>query len=348
MNILLINDNPVVNKLVTLSAQKTSNNLEVVDSLKNLESSIYDLVIIDDTLYSNKLQIELKAKVKYSLSLYICARDAEEVSGFTKVLKKPFLPTDLVELFLVLSKVTDEIDLSALEEHKDENKGKVSLKVQDLKSLDDLGELAELEGLDEEIEELESLDEEIEELESLDEKLDLGESEVELEDEMTGDSVLDDEEAQKVKDLLEETDADINFDNEVEELSLEIEEETEEVEEEIDIDIASQIENAVEDLSEEDLESEIDEGTLIDIVSCDLDSITSRDMKIAVGEKVNSVETEVIEKDTAEDIIVEETLIEEQKGVESLKNLLAALSDKNVAASMKGMKISINITLGDD
>ena len=165
---------------------------------------------------------------------------------------------------------------------------------------------------------------------------------------MTGDSVLDDEEAQKVKDLLEETDADINFDNEVEELSLEIEEETEEVEEEIDIDIASQIENAVEDLSEEDLESEIDEGTLIDIVSCDLDSITSRDMKIAVGEKVNSVETEVIEKDTAEDIIVEETLIEEQKGVESLKNLLAALSDKNVAASMKGMKISINITLGDD
>jgi len=351
VNILLINDNPVVNKLVTLSAQKTSNNLEVVDSLKNLESSIYDLVIIDDTLYSNKLQIELKAKVKYSLSLYICARDAEEVSGFTKVLKKPFLPTDLVELFLVLSKVTDEIDLSALEEHKDENEGKVSLKVQDLKSLDDLGELAELEGLDEEIEELESLDEEIEELESLDEeieelesldeKLDLGESEVELEDEMTGDSVLDDEEAQKVKDLLEETDADINFDDEVEE-------ETEEVEEEIDIDIASQIENAVEDLSEEDLESEIDEGTLIDIVSCDLDSITSRDMKIAVGEKVNSVETEVIEEDTAEDIIVEETLIEEQKGVESLKNLLAALSDKNVAASMKGMKISINITLGDD
>ena len=158
---------------------------------------------------------------------------------------------------------------------------------------------------------------------------------------MTGDSVLDDEEAQKVKDLLEETDADINFDDEVEE-------ETEEVEEEIDIDIASQIENAVEDLSEEDLESEIDEGTLIDIVSCDLDSITSRDMKIAVGEKVNSVETEVIEEDTAEDIIVEETLIEEQKGVESLKNLLAALSDKNVAASMKGMKISINITLGDD
>jgi uncharacterized membrane protein len=39
---------------------------------------------------------------------------------------------------------------------------------------------------------------------------------------------------------------------------------------------------------------------------------------------------------------------EQVDGVEALKNLLVALSDKNVAASMKGMKISINITLGDN
>ncbi|CAI6146274.1 MAG: hypothetical protein SPLUMA1_SPLUMAMAG1_00234 [uncultured Sulfurimonas sp.] len=330
MNILLINDNPVVNKLVTLSAQKTSDNLEVVDSLENLESSTYDLVVIDDTLYSDELHMELNAKVQYSSSLYICARDAEEVSDFTKILKKPFLPTDLVELFSVLSKVVDEIDLSVLDEHENE----VSLELQELEELED--EIEELEGLEE-------LEDEIEELESLDEELDLGELEDDLEEEMTGDRILDDEEAQKVKDLLEETDMNID-----DELLLE-------AEEEIDIDIASQIENSVEDLSEEDLESEIDEGTLLNIVSGDLDSLTSRDMKIAVGEDVDSVEAEVLEEDTAsieeeieEDVRVEETVIEENKGVEALKNLLAALSDKNVAASMKGMKISINITLGDD
>ncbi|HIC13479.1 MAG TPA: hypothetical protein EYO75_08970 [Sulfurimonas sp.] len=329
MNILLINDNPVVNKLVTLSAQKTSDNLEVVDSLENLESSTYDLVVIDDTLYSDELHMELNAKVQYSSSLYICARDAEEVSDFTKILKKPFLPTDLVELFSVLSKVVDEIDLSVLDEHENE----ASLELQEL---EDEIEIEELEGLDE-------LEDEIEELESLDEELDLGELEDELEEEMTGDRILDDEEAQKVKDLLDETDMNID-----DELLLE-------AEEEIDIDIASQIENAVEDLSEEDLESEMDEGTLLNIVSGDLDSLTSRDMKIAVGEDVDSVEAEVLEEDTAsieeeieEDVRVEETVIEENKGVEALKNLLAALSDKNVAASMKGMKISINITLGDD
>jgi len=329
VNILLINDSPVVNKLVTLSAQKTSDNLEVVDSLENLESSTYDLVVIDDTLYSDELHMELNAKVQYSSSLYICARDAEEVSDFTKILKKPFLPTDLVELFSVLSKVVDEIDLSVLDEHENE----ASLELQEL---EDEIEIEELEGLDE-------LEDEIEELESLDEELDLGELEDELEEEMTGNRILDDEEAQKVKDLLDETDMNID-----DELLLE-------AEEEIDIDIASQIENAVEDLSEEDLESEMDEGTLLNIVSGDLDSLTSRDMKIAVGEDVDSVEAEVLEEDTAsieeeieEDVRVEETVIEKNKGVEALKNLLAALSDKNVAASMKGMKISINITLGDD
>jgi uncharacterized membrane protein len=35
------------------------------------------------------------------------------------------------------------------------------------------------------------------------------------------------------------------------------------------------------------------------------------------------------------------------EGVEALKKLLKALSNEDVAASMKGMKININITLGD-
>ncbi|MBL1242904.1 MAG: hypothetical protein COA39_000635 [Sulfurimonas sp.] len=330
MNILLINDNPVVNKLVTLSAQKTSDNLEVVDSLANLESSTYDLVVIDDTLYSDELHMELNAKVKYSSSLYICARDAEEVNSFTKILKKPFLPTDLVELFSVLSKETDEIDLSVLEVHEDENEveDEVILGDQDLESLDDLGELDELEGLDE-LEDLEFKDEELENLD-------------ELEDDVIGDSVLDDDEAQKVKELLQETDSNISLDEELE-VEVEIEEEVE-----AEIDIASQIENAVEDLSEEELESEIDEGTLLDIVSGDLDSLTSRDMKLAVGEEVDSLEPEFLEEETAVIEEIQETVAEENKGVEALKNILIALSDKNVAASMKGMKISINITLGDN
>ena len=40
MKILLLNDNPVVNKLVTLSAQKTSDELEVVENPDNINGYI--------------------------------------------------------------------------------------------------------------------------------------------------------------------------------------------------------------------------------------------------------------------------------------------------------------------
>lgn len=378
MNILLINNNPVVNKLVTFSAQKTSDNLEVVESLDSLEATTYDLVVIDDTLYSEELLSELNDKVTYSKSLYICSRDAEEVESFSKILKKPFLPTDLVELFSVLSQESNEEEINE----------EISLG-EDLDSEDEIVEL-----------------EELDELESEDDTLS-------LDDEDLGESVLDDDEAQKVKDLLEETDdelvlddleeteEELNLDDLVdenieedileelpEELELEDETESEDVtteeseeaqevleeleieseeeeflEEDEDLDIASQIESAVEELSEEDLESEIDEGTLLDIVAGDLDSLTSQDIKLAVGEEESELEEiavevdEALEEELTEDVeelvLGKEESEEEGKneetvdGVEALKNLFTALSDKNVAASMKGMKISINITLGD-
>ncbi len=40
--------------------------------------------------------------------------------------------------------------------------------------------------------------------------------------------------------------------------------------------------------------------------------------------------------------------IEKQDPIESLKNLLSVLSDKNISSSLKGAKISINITFGDE
>ena len=49
------------------------------------------------------------------------------------------------------------------------------------------------------------------------------------------------------------------------------------------------------------------------------------------------------------DLSIDEDSIDKDgdKGVEALKKLLKALSSEDVVASLKGMKISINITLGD-
>jgi uncharacterized membrane protein len=101
-----------------------------------------------------------------------------------------------------------------------------------------------------------------------------------------------------------------------------------------------------------------------------MDALTSRDLKLAIGEEVEEEPEEELEEsepeiekesldassldteDIDEDVLTQETEVtkstaDENEGVESLKKLLAALLDHDVAASLKGMKISINITLGD-
>jgi len=379
VKILLLNDNPVVTKLVTLSAQKTNDEVTTAHSLEEVPAGNYDLLVIDDAQYDEEGYAELQNKIEFKKSLFICSRDNENEESFSATIKKPFLPTDMVELFTNLKK-----NLDAVEDVSDEEL---------LDGLDGL----ELEGLDD-LDELENVDDELI-----------------LDDEELGESVLDDEEAQKVKELLDETqdeeaddeDLDLDYD-----LSLDLEDEADEaivaeplvedteleelgndetledvdLDDEVDLDLAelgleddalaeaetipeseelpddiieaeefeenlqTQIEDAVEELSQEDLESEVDEDTLLEIASNEIDSfatLNSKDLKVALGEEVDA--------DDADDDVVADTDIEEaplgneseNRGVEALKTLLAALDNENVAAAMKGAKITINISFED-
>ena len=371
MKILLLNDNPVVNKLVTLSAQKTSDNLEVVSSIDSVASSVYDLIVIDDTLYTDDLLDEIKTKITFTKSLYICARGAEKVDAFTNILSKPFLPTELVEIFATLGKESQKITLDTVEESTPEAELE---EFEELDELDDLEELADIdEDLsdsildDEEAQKVKDLLNETDEEEELDlDDLDLGEDDLELDEELS----LDLEEEPKEAPAQEEEELDLDDldlgedDLELdEELSLDLEEEPEEApaQEEEELDIEAQIENAVDELSEEELESEVDAETLLNIVENDMnvfDGLTSKDLKIAIGEEVEeegSIIDELVEESSEEENEVNEEVVtdsikeetSDNNGIEALKKLLTALSDKDVAASMKGMKISINITLGD-
>lgn len=104
MRILLLNDNPVVRKLVTLSAQKTKDDLHIVWSVDEIEHQLYDLLIVDDALYSDETMMELGQKIQYKTSLLMATRGNGTPAGFDKVINKPFLPTDLVELFSNIEK----------------------------------------------------------------------------------------------------------------------------------------------------------------------------------------------------------------------------------------------------
>lgn len=519
MNILLFNNNPVVNKLVTLSAQKTSNTVDTAQNIDDIESKKYDILIIDDALYSPEIMEEISSKIEYKKSLYICSKDAKATEEFTKILKKPFLPTDLVELLISLSKETKEASAPQFDLLDDTNV---------LEKSDNLDEMEDIESFD--FDELDSLDEETEDskisqfdeldiqddidFEALDDTSELDDTDINPSSKTT-EGVLDKEELQEVQNLLDETEAendamledfdfedDLEFDEDTEksedeedelssegddfsfeesgedellenltddttqtpatteddldfsdedddfsfeeetkeeqasfdedalkeeELSLdepeidedddfsfdgddkeeasfdEAEEETpldelhedeelsfddaqeellsdiskseeteasieEDFEEEADFDedsfenesddlksLESKIQSAVKELSDEDLESEVDEDMLLDI-----DSLTSRDLKLAIGEEVDEDafaqpnDEPVFEQEIQEDAQMQKSVAHSvddnssNDGVEALKKLLKALSNEDVAASLKGMKININITLGDN
>ncbi|MDP2077643.1 MAG: hypothetical protein Q8N01_10345 [Sulfuricurvum sp.] len=187
MKILLLNDNPVVRKLVALSAQKTKDELSVIWSVDEVEGDSYDLLIVDDAHYSDESMAALRDKIQYKTSLLMATRGNSTPSGFEKVINKPFLPTDLVDLFSQIDK-----DLSSSAPKAAEEKGKAIV-------LDDVieKELAENENFD---------------TINIDEDLNFDDFDIDVEDEIEAavkTNVLDHEEVQELQDLLDDTD---NFD----------------------------------------------------------------------------------------------------------------------------------------
>lgn len=427
MKILLLNNNPVVNKLVTLSVQKTSDELNIAESVEAIEPKNYDLLIVDDALYGENFMEDVGSKIKFNKSLFICSKEAKFTEEFTRILKKPFLPTDLVEMLISLGKMVDTIELDKMEETHDAEMDSFD-DLDEAEGLDELDDLDEFEGLDElegidELDQLDDLDEKpkskpVEEelgFDELDENEEYDEFEdLESDDRKVADGILDKDELQEVQNLLEETEMeeDLGFDDSdleledfeepkaeeikaeepkdeepaddlaFDESDLELEdfeeeeslekpesnEAIDELEEDLESkevtadgsepvddfeDLASQIESAVQALSDEDLQTEVDQDLLFNI-----DSLSSRDLKLAIGEEVNDEEFDesgTIDEEEQHDEEFEEELSNNadsssksgDEGVEALKKLLKALSNEDVVASLKGMKISINITLGD-
>jgi len=459
VKILLLNDNPVVNKLVTLSAQKTSDEVEIISNIEDIQDGEYDLVIVDDSIYNDDLLETLNQKVKFKRSLFIGAKDVEVPAFFSSVLNKPFLPTDLVELFAMVEKeltkedipidepisgvelenieslddfenvddldleselgldeevgLEEELNQSILDENEaqkvkellDENEEEISFDEQvenDLESLE-LDELAmdeiqesefenESSGIPEEIEPEESQEEDlladynmaldledeadadisedsiddllndVEELEGLEtlEEMDVSEEETkDIEEDVTEEpkEELIEELAEPEEDVIK-TEVEMVEEELPEESEEEIVEEVAEPEEELpETDIEDEIQNAVDNLTQEDLESELDEETLLQIATNEIDplaGLSSKDLKAALGEEVEeepeSIEAEDIDEvqESDETQEIETSDEDENSGVDALKKLLEALNDKDVAAKMKGMKISINITLGEN
>ena len=117
MNILLINTNPVVSRLFALCTRDEHMVLDEVKSVDAVERSKYDIVFVDEAVYTDNmisllegLHIRTKVLLSYTEAL---------VRGFDKTVKKPFLPSQIIKILeqIESSKAVEDVGETELVEH---------------------------------------------------------------------------------------------------------------------------------------------------------------------------------------------------------------------------------------
>ena len=307
MNILLINTNPVVSRLVSLCMRDESIVFEEVEHVTEVEGSRYDIVIVDDASYNDKVAAFSAWVANIGKLVFLSSRDmGEEIGGkFDMVIKKPFLPSqiqDIIESFRAEAKeakeTEEETSLSMMEIESPNETA-----VEDT-SAEDVEEEKESEASfifplssSSETTETEEGDRESEEI-------------IEEETVSSSPKVLDSNEIEQIKALLEEED------EELPEVNLEDEEEIE----------ARKVEVITQKLEEEGLEI-VDEEKIIDELS-QKPTKSSKQKKRSKKKK----------KKKEEVYTFEEALL---AAVENMK-------PKKIKKLLKGAEVTIKIRFKDD
>ena len=96
MKILLINDNPVVSRLLALCIRGEHIELDEVKCVDDIKDVRYDILFVDDASYLDNIDALLddgRIRKKVFISY-----DEEKVKGFDKTIKKPFLPSQIINI----------------------------------------------------------------------------------------------------------------------------------------------------------------------------------------------------------------------------------------------------------
>ena len=101
MNILLININPVVSRLLALCTRDEHILLDEVVSADAVDNASYDIVFVDEASYINEVQALLET-VKARKKVFI-SYAGEAIEGFDEIVKKPFLPSQIINIIESIS-----------------------------------------------------------------------------------------------------------------------------------------------------------------------------------------------------------------------------------------------------
>jgi len=96
MNILLINANPVVSRLLILCTRDESVVLHEVTTASDVTLYDYDVIFVDEASYSRDIS-DLLTKINVAKKIFISYR-SDEMMGFDITIKKPFLPSQIIDI----------------------------------------------------------------------------------------------------------------------------------------------------------------------------------------------------------------------------------------------------------
>jgi len=114
MNILLINANPVVSRLLILCTRDDTVLLDEVATVDEVQGSDYDVVFVDEASYGRDVA-ELVGTFKSAKKVFISYR-SDDMRGFDVTIKKPFLPSQITELIAGVEVHKEEDGLEVEEE----------------------------------------------------------------------------------------------------------------------------------------------------------------------------------------------------------------------------------------
>ena len=113
MTILLINDNPVVSRLLSLCTRDDDIILEKVSNIDTASAERYDVLFVDEASCEGDVA-SLSTRLDVGKKIYLSYSD-DPMAGFDETIKKPFLPSQIIDI-LKTAEVREPVDEVLMEE----------------------------------------------------------------------------------------------------------------------------------------------------------------------------------------------------------------------------------------
>jgi hypothetical protein len=151
MDILLINTNPVVSRIIALCSKDLDANITIKDSLQEDDLNSFNTIFIDDNLYNEEIANILKS-THLGKRVLLKSKNFELKDDvlFDYVVDKPFLPSKIIE---ILSQGDEDVvfDIDSIDDDYD-------TQILDTKELNKIKQILDDETLPPHIEEIDDIE----------------------------------------------------------------------------------------------------------------------------------------------------------------------------------------------